>query len=254
MTKMCSFTECDGVATGHGLCDTHESQLRRKGELKPIATKGGACTFPGCDMPLKGHGLCSAHYAQQRRGVTLHPRREQTGGRPAEHKICTIDGCGAPRKSNGYCGAHYSQWYRGQHVRPITERKPRAPKPPKLNRPKVCTFEGCTGKHSAKGLCKAHWMQQRTGRPLFPIGQRPKRAGATPRPKLTPKPTKVSNLPAGWDRPLPKPRAYSGSDKSAPKDIGPTRKLTPEEVRAMGRILDITGQPEWMAEMLGLVA
>jgi hypothetical protein len=235
------------------LCAAHCTQLRRGGELKPIRIRGGLCTFDGCDKHLKGHGLCTAHFAQQRRGVTLHPLRAQIGGRPAEHLLCTFDGCTGPRKSGGWCGAHYSQQHRGQEMRPIGERKPAAPKPPKLNRPAICTFEGCTKKHSAKGLCKAHWMQQRTGREMRPIGEyrQNHRVVTGARPKLTPKPRKVSDLPANWAKPLPKPRKYSGSDKSQVKGLGTVIPLTADEIRAMRHIIQLLHQDD-LADMLGL--
>lgn len=246
MSKVCSFTPCGRTASEHGLCPSHASQLRRRGSLKPIVDRGGPCTFPGCVKPLKGRGYCVAHYAQERRGVTLHPLQAQTGGVAAQHLLCTFPGCTGPRKSQGYCGAHYSQWRRGVELRPIGQREPRAPRKPKLNRPAICTFEGCSQKHSALGLCKAHWVQQRTGNGMRPIGEwRQKHAaGVTPRPKLTPKPRKVSDMPANWDKPLPLPRKYGGSDKSAVKGLGTVIPMTSEEVRAMRRILQLLQQDD----------
>lgn len=198
----------------------------------------GNCTFDGCDRPHFAKGYCRGHYSQQYKGKPLEPLGQRYA-RPIQ--VCTFDGCDHRRQSTtGLCEAHARQLKRGGELRPLGSY--RIPRP--------CGFDGCDRQLACNGLCRAHDAQRRKGRPLTELGtyRRPKKIRA-PRPGR--KLRVVSTMPAGWDRPLPKPPAYRGSDKSAPKDVGPARPLTAEEVRAMRRVLQLMRQSD-LAGMLGV--
>lgn len=209
-----------------------------------------ACDFPGCPRPYHSHGLCSAHADQRRRGTTLKPVRG------ADPKPCSFPGCDRTHFGHGLCKTHMAQKDRGQPLTPI---RPTAARGGQESCSAPC---GCDRKADAKGLCKAHYQQRRAGKDLVPIGARKQRGERSPRrpyvPRIrTPRPT--SNLPAGWAKPLPQPKPYRGSDKSAAKDVGPIRELADDEIARARHTVELMtwalGIPASEAlEALGLVA
>lgn len=68
----CSIPGCDRLRAGRGLCRTHYSQARRRGE-------GGntLCSIPGCGQPHEARGWCHFHY--QRWTISGDPLRTVAG-------------------------------------------------------------------------------------------------------------------------------------------------------------------------------
>lgn len=65
----CIVPGCPNRINGHGLCQTHQIRLKRKGSVMadvPIRQrKGGVCSITQCDEPVYGHGLCRAHWTRR---------------------------------------------------------------------------------------------------------------------------------------------------------------------------------------------
>lgn len=66
MQKICVGPECSRPAKVKNLCNAHDLQQRRKGELKPLRIPRYTCSHLGCDRKHHSSGYCSTHYGQFR--------------------------------------------------------------------------------------------------------------------------------------------------------------------------------------------
>lgn len=78
----CAFEGCERESRSQGYCDSHYSQLRRRGKLMPLRepTVQGECIFDGCVRPKYGRlGYCNTHNAQWKRTGEVHPIGKYVG-------------------------------------------------------------------------------------------------------------------------------------------------------------------------------
>ena len=253
----CSVDGCDTLARSLGMCHNHYETARRNGGTGRVVRP---CVFGGCIRPGLGRRqLCGSHQEQlRRRGsmdlltplLTLSPRD------PAA--VCSFDGCGRPRRARDLCGTHCNQ---------LTARGDRALLTPirELRPGQVCSGPECDRPASAHGLCKAHRNQRlkRADGALTVLGsRRPAKArAADPKPSKprNPKPAKApaSRLPAGWDKPAPKPAAPKqggGTSESTLLYMTPVTPPLPEQVEAVLALIADEPDADLLAEMLGLAA
>ena len=222
--------------TGH--CPRCREKLRRLGLLPgQVITP---CTGPGCDKPGFGDpAMCESHKRQWRETGTLWEIRRAVVG-------CAFAGCDRDHAAKGYCTQHARQLRdRGGdtgRLTPIGQRETRA-----------CTIDGCDGDHVARGLCRRHYNAAAYG--SIP---KPPKSQHGPRPLKPVKATK-SRLPAGWDKPAPKPAAPkraggSGTSESTLLYMTPVTPPLPEQVEAVLALIADQPDADLLADMLGLEA
>ena len=164
----------------------------------------------------------------------------------------------------GYCRAHALQLYRRRDpalLTPLGKRRPRS------QAPATCTGPGCDRPGTERGHCSAHAKQRRRapGRPLRPLGT-PRNPAGRPASKPAPavaaaaEPTAAEpasrGLPAGWDKPAPKPAAPKqggGTSESTLLYMTPVVPPPPEQAAQCLANLRRWGALD-LAEMLGLEA
>lgn len=62
--RTCDIKGCGRKHHGRGLCDAHQSRLRRTGRLaadRPIFTAAEGCAVDGCDRRHHSNGHCRPH-------------------------------------------------------------------------------------------------------------------------------------------------------------------------------------------------
>ena len=180
---------------------------------------------------------------------------------------CGFDGCGRPIATVGYCRAHALQLYRRRDpalLTPLGKRRPRS------QAPATCTGPGCDRPGTERGHCSAHAKQRRRdpGRPLRPLGT-PRNPAGRPASKPAPaaaaaaEPTAAESasrgLPAGWDKPAPKPAAPKrtrggGTSESTLLYMTPVAPPTPGQVEAVLALIADEPDADLLADILGLAA
>lgn len=128
----CKFETCTRVvySVTTGYCRSHNSQLKRGGELKPLRGEVVICHHEGCPYRAATKGYCNRHYHQfLYSGVTSGP------GSPE----CEVVNCQRASVSGGLCQRHYvngRDWIIDGSVVP-------------------CSVRGCD-KSGSRGLCRWH--------------------------------------------------------------------------------------------------
>lgn len=118
----CEIGDCDREVRARGLCITHYTRWRRRGD--PLVTLPGGrppqhmgCLIADCPEPHDSEGFCPRHArAWQRHGDPLWTR-------PARPTDCSFDGCGnprGPRAAKGYCITHYKRLRKYGDARGVT--------------------------------------------------------------------------------------------------------------------------------------
>lgn len=77
--RQCDVDGCVGKHKGHGLCQKHLQEKKRRDAGIRLNVRG-SCSHPGCDMPHKAKGFCEKHYERfTRHGDASTMKRRANG-------------------------------------------------------------------------------------------------------------------------------------------------------------------------------
>jgi hypothetical protein len=76
--RLCEYKGCNRLHSGHGLCVSHNQQLKRKGALSPLPKHDHKeCSHDGCVKWVLARGLCHDHHVDTFRPAYKERKRNE---------------------------------------------------------------------------------------------------------------------------------------------------------------------------------